>query len=137
MSIQIYLCTLRNNNFHLNLFLTCSFAWFCKRKNRWSQLLRTRRKSVQKKLSSLKYIDNVNVPLWISVSRRVRSWPATPGRLIDDEGAKRKVHCLIANIGNYAILAWVGVVRHLLSPPPPLHTGFYSFGNRRGGGNRW
>lgn len=28
-----------------------------------------------------------------------------PSRLIDDEGAKRKVRSLIANIGNYATLA--------------------------------
>lgn len=31
-----------------------------------------------------------------------------PSRLIDDEGAKRKVRSLIANIGNYATLACVG-----------------------------
>ena len=39
--------------------------------------------------------------------------------LIDDEGAKLKVRCLIANIGNYAILARMGVMEHLSSPPFP------------------
>lgn len=52
-----------------------------------------------------------------------------PSRLIDDEGAKRKVRSLIANIGNYATLAWA---RGIVGICPSPSTGFYSLETRTG-----